>query len=408
MDQPINRRTFLKNSGWASLAAVAAPGLLMQTGCQSTRNTIIEEARLFLIHVDAPRHLSHATWRNRQHVFIRLKASGISGWAEVLARVNDLEFDAGQWGAYIREIIGMTVFDALKYIESQYGNWNSSQVEPLEIALYDIWGQLEGKPAVELLGFSGNAVVPGIFTILEEDPAIAIEKLQVARDENLTRYIKIKLFGDKDLDLSLVKAMRANIDQSTFLLGDSNGGYGYLNLEETGDVCIRLRDAGLDGTEDLWREMAPEQWIALQQRVAPLVLIPDYPLRPSWESIHTLRKGMGKMYNFHPKVLGSLVYAARLAKRVKHEWGADIMIGDDSHIGAGATIWQQIACALEARCVEALEKPEESDLFLQCIEEQVTSLTENGEARVMEFKPGWGLKVDEDKLKEAAHQTFEL
>ncbi len=408
MKQSIDRRTFIRNTGLASLGAMAAPGLLMPTACRPSQDAVIEQVGLYLIHVDAPRHLSHTTWRNRQHVFIRLKAGGISGWAEVLARTNDLDFDAGQWGGYIREIMGMTVFDALNHVKSQYGNWSSSQTEPIEIALYDIWGQLEGKPAVELLGFTGNDVVPGIFTILEEDPAIALEKLHIARAENLTQYIKIKLFGDPDLDLSLVKTMRNAIDRTTFLLGDPNGAYGYLNLEETGDVCIRLRDAGLDGTEDLWREMAPEKWISLQKRVSPLVLIPDYPLRPSWSSFHTLKPGMGKMYNFHPKVLGSLIYAARLARRVKYEWGADIMIGDDSHIGAGAAIWQQIACAIEARCVEALEKPVESDLFLQCIDEKVTGISKNGEVFVEDFKPGWGLKVDENKLRETAHQTVML
>lgn len=404
----MNRKTFISRSVLASLAAVSTPGILLQSGCQSKLNSVIEEARLFLIHVDVPRHLSHTTWRNRQHVFLRLKTSGFSGWAEVLARINDLEFDAGEWGAYIREIIGMTVHDALRHVASRYGTWNSSQTEPLEIALLDLWGQLEGKPAVELLGFTGNAVVPGIFTILEENPSIALERLEIAKTENLMQYIKIKLFGDEAVDLSLVRAMRENIYQDTFLLGDSNGGYGYLNLDETADVCKRLRDAGLDGSEDLWRVMAPDQWIELQKRVTPLVLIPDYPLRPSWESIHTLRQGMGKMYNFHPKVLGSMTYAAKLAKRVKYEWRADVMIGDDSHIGAGATIWQQIACAIEARCVEALEKPEESNLFLQCIDDQVTSLTDQGEVRVEKFKPGWGLKVDEYKLKSVAHQTVDL
>jgi len=405
MKNPVGRRAFLKKAGTVSLVTAFSPRVFINyASSKSLRSVKIEGAEWYLIHVDAPRHLSHSTWQNRQHAFLRLKASGLSGWSEVMPRVNDLDFNVKKWGVFVSEIIGKSLEEALEYVRSQYGVWDAMKTECLEIALLDIWGQIEGKSVNELFGLENLTKVPGVFTVLEEDPEAAQRQLETARSRNLTQYIKTKLFGDKELDISLVRALRDNLDDDTFLFGDANGAYGYLNLDQTEEVCRRLRDNGLDGSEDLWREMSAEKWIYLQQKVKPLVLIPDYPLRPIWESINTLKPGMGKMYNFHPKVMGSIGYVVKLAQRVKYDWGADVMIGDDSHIGCGATAWQQLACGLGARCVESLEKPEESDLFLQCIEEKVTDMTVDGFVYVKDLKPGWGLKVNTLKLRENSDQ----
>ena len=47
--------------------------------------------------------------------------------------------------------------------------------------------------------------------------------------------------------------------------------------------------------------------------------------------------------------------------------------------------------------VEAMEKPREQDAFLKCVLEKATHLNEEGKVEV-DFKPGFGLKVDEQKL----------
>ena len=47
--------------------------------------------------------------------------------------------------------------------------------------------------------------------------------------------------------------------------------------------------------------------------------------------------------------------------------------------------------------VEAMEKPQEQDAFLRCVEEKATKLNKSGKV-VANFKPGFGLKVNEKKL----------
>ena len=74
------------------------------------------------------------------------------------------------------------------------------------------------------------------------------------------------------------------------------------------------------------------------------------------------------------------------------------MIGDDSLVGPACTIWQQLAIGAEAVWVEAIEKYEDSDAFLDCVVDKATFRDSSGKY-AMKAKPGFGLEIDEDKLK---------
>lgn len=83
------------------------------------------------------------------------------------------------------------------------------------------------------------------------------------------------------------------------------------------------------------------------------------------------------------------------------------MIGDSSLIGAACTFWQQLAIGNEASWVEAMEKPQEQDSFLKCIEQKSTRMDEEGKV-VADFKPGFGLKVNESKLLSLADAHLKI
>lgn len=85
----------------------------------------------------------------------------------------------------------------------------------------------------------------------------------------------------------------------------------------------QLREAGLDACEDPAFLEIPE-WVELQKRVAPLQLIPDYPMRGSRDSIKRICRGMGGIYNIHPDSAGSIIDAVILAGRIR-ELGAGLM-----------------------------------------------------------------------------------
>jgi hypothetical protein len=140
--------------------------------------------------------------------------------------------------------------------------------------------------------------------------------------------------------------------------------------------------------------------------VGDLALIPDAPMRPAWKGLETITKGMGKIYNLHPSTMGSLNHTAQLAEKVK-DLGAKVMIGDDSLVGPACSAWQQIAIGLDATWVEAIEKKEDSKLYLECLQSTATKKDANGYYSYQP-KPGFGVELDTNRLKKVSTLYMEV
>jgi hypothetical protein len=158
---------------------------------------------------------------------------------------------------------------------------------------------------------------------------------------------------------------------------------------------ISLNQAGMNGVEDP-ASLMKEELIFLQANVGKLSIVPDKIMRPASKSIKYFDKRMGNYFNLHPNQMGTFTEINEISKVIKAS-NKGIMIGDGSYIGAACTFWQQLAIGNEASWVEAMEKPQEQDAFLSCIEEKSTKLNNEGKV-VSDFKPGFGLKVNENKL----------
>ena len=274
------------------------------------------------------------------------------------------------------------------------------------MALLDLAGRLLGSSVLALLNLDGRQPVPGLFCILESDPQRAAEQAVLARKQNHTTHIKLKIYGESTLDAALIRAVRKVMGPKTYLIADANEGYAHaLNapLDALAAQLKALHQAGLNACEDP-AELDTADWVDLQTRVGLLDLIPDKPMRPAWRALHTVIPGMGRVYNLHPGSMGSLVDTITLARKIQ-SFGAQIMVGDDSLIGPGCTAWQQIAVGLGAAWVEALEKPQESNVFLQCVQSQSTEQKLNGrfgmtyDYATRDLHPGFGLQVDVPRLR---------
>ena len=186
----MNRRTFLTTGSLGLAAGLAA---LPHRHVEPS----IVGAELYLINVEAVRHFSTGTWYNRQHLMLHLRTDAHGGWSEIIASVNEPEVDLSEWGERATLVVGKTPREALDWLRAEkYGNWDSKPVEWLEFALYDLLGRQEDTPAVRLLGLADNQSVPGLFAILESDPARLLAKVEEARAQQLTSHVKLKLFGD--------------------------------------------------------------------------------------------------------------------------------------------------------------------------------------------------------------------
>lgn len=371
-------------------------------------NSKVDSISLYMVNVTKSRNFSHSTWHNRQHVFIKIQAGRHAGWAEALANKNDLDFDIAKWGSYLNELNGMPIAKAIEHCRSKFlqKKWNAKMTEPALIALYDIVGKIENKPTIELWELNKREPVPGLFCILEKNVDQALVQAQIAKDQNLTSHVKIKMFGDVEIDLALTVALRQFFGEDSFLMADANRGY--KKWERLDELALRMKDlqkAGLNAMEDP-AELTTEQWIELQNKVGDFSLIPDRPMRPAHKALDLFNQDMGHYFNIHPDTMGTFKEAVKLGKKIK---AADrgLMIGDSSLIGPACTFWQQLAIGLGASWVEAIEKPQESNVFQECVTNMSTKIA-NGKTEISALRPGFGIEMDEVKLKALADKYVKL
>jgi L-alanine-DL-glutamate epimerase-like enolase superfamily enzyme len=402
----ISRRKFAESLGVIMLSTMSGN---ISGSCISGSEDKVDRVSMYLVNVTKARNFSHSTWHNRQHIFIKIKSGEFTGWAETLANKNNLDFDIAKRGGYLNELKGMPVSEAIEYTRNNFfkGKWNAKMSEPALIALYDIMGRIANKPTIELWGLDKREPVPGLFCILEKEVVQALVQAEIAKQQNLTSHVKVKMFGDIEIDMALTVALRKFFGKDTFLMADANRGYKkWQNIDELVSIMKNLHAAGLDAMEDP-AELTTEQWIELQSKVGEFSLIPDRPMRPAHKALEFFNKDMGHYFNIHPDTMGTFKETVQLGNRIKAS-NRGLMIGDSSLIGPACTFWQQLAIGLGASWVEALEKPQESDVFQKCVQQMSTKVNSNGNTEITQLRPGFGIEMNEAKLKNRADKFVPL
>ncbi|MBT9776129.1 hypothetical protein GPL15_06370 [Clostridium sp. MCC353] len=370
-------------------------------------NAVITEAKLYLYQINATKKFSFGTWTSRQHVFIAVKAGNETGCGENIISVNRPDVSLETWSRWLQELVGKPVGEAITYLRDHRDAWEDRMTEMTEMSLIDLWGKLTKENALDLLELPGREPVYGVYVILSDDLDFVDEKVRYAISCGKARYIKVKLFGREELDCQVIKTVRKHLSRrETYLIGDVNCGYRPEGTKKELDEIItsmeRLYEAGLDACEDP-AFLTRDEWVKLQSSVHPLSLIPDYPMRPSRKARETIVSGMGDIYNIHPGCSASIIDAVALAEKIK-ALGSILFIGDDSLVGPGCTIWQQLAVGLSAGWVEATEKEAESDFYYDSILKIPTNSQKNpiGPDR---SGYGFGIYLDEQKLEAAADRV---
>ncbi len=370
----------------------------------------VESIRLYLKNIEAVKRFSCATWTSRQHVIAAISSGRHTGFAESILSVNCPEAGLEPWRDAAACLLGLDAGQAVLENRRHQGEWPEQLVEMLEMALVDLCGKCKGVPANHLLGLTEGKPVCGVHVILSDRLEEVAESAHWARQAKKAEYIKVKLFGEVGLDCDVIRTVRQICPpEETYLIGDVNCGYGpdpskSGSLEWISQQLKQLHKAGLDACEDPAFLQIPE-WVELQKEVMPLMLIPDYPMRGSRDSIRKICRGMGGIYNIHPDSAGSIIDAVVLARRIR-ELGADLMIGDDSLVGPSASIWQQLAFGLGARWVEATEKRAESDFYYRCVRHLATDSTHNPIS--IQLENGFGIDLDEVRLSREADCAVEV
>lgn len=376
------------------------------------RHTIVDKIELFFIKVNVERNFSHGSWKWRYQCMIRVSGGGFDGWSELT--IPNPEHIHQILSGHSRRFYGNTIAGGLELCRGLRGAVSDSILESFEMALLDLGAKIAGKRAIEFLGLEPFEKIPYLECVLQRDPAKAAEYAGL-----LARgYLKIKLFGDIELDSAIVSAVRKAIPADCYLTADVNLGYlssdserkmaSAEKLKKLAEWLGRLQKMGLNACEDP-APLSFSEMKSLQEMLKDMPIIPDALMRPAYKLCKSIDVVPGHIYNLHPHCMGSVRAALKLASIIRRK-GGKVMIGDNSLIGIGCIQWQIIAGGCGASWCEAVEKKlERSEVFAKCL--LATPMTKSNDGYCIyrdNGVNGFGILVDIEKLKAISNNYIEI
>lgn len=183
-----------------------------------------------------PLKMAVATVHVRTCIVVRIRtADGLTGigesvvtryfTGESLASAHDLITNA-----YTEAIIGMSADDVeeIATLMRKISVYNPGARAAVEMALHDIVAQASGLPLYEYYGGKQRDSVPTVWHTSGDSPEAMAEEAAGAVAEGFP-YVKLKVGGDVDKNLTSTYAVREAIGDDVMLLPDANQGW---NVED--------------------------------------------------------------------------------------------------------------------------------------------------------------------------------
>ena len=219
---------------------------------------------------------------------------------------------------------------------------NFSAKAAVEIALYDLWGQLYDAPLYKLLG-GGDPVVTTDITISVDyiDKMVADSLAAVDRG---FESLKIKVGKDMGVDIERVKAIHAAVEGRALLRLDANQGW---TATQAVTAMHALEDAGvhLELLEQPVRAKDIEGLKYVTERVNAPVMADESVFGPA-EVIDLIKRRAADIINIKLMKTGGLSNAIRIAD-IASLYGVECMIGCmiESSISVAAAVHLAVAKA---------------------------------------------------------------
>ncbi|HET6633252.1 MAG TPA: dipeptide epimerase [Rhodanobacteraceae bacterium] len=199
---------------------------------------------------------------------------------------------------------------------------NSSAKAAVEIAIYDLWGQLYDAPLYKLLG-GGDPVITTDITISVDyiDKMVADSLAAVERG---FESLKIKVGKDIGVDIERVKAIHAAVESRALLRLDANQGW---TAKQAVYALQTLEDAGvkLELVEQPVKASDIEGMRHVTERVHTPIMADESVFGPM-QVIDLIRMRAADIINIKLMKTGGISNAIRIAD-IAAMYGIDCMIG---------------------------------------------------------------------------------
>jgi L-alanine-DL-glutamate epimerase-like enolase superfamily enzyme len=239
-------------------------------------------------------------------------------------------------------LVGADVADLNRITQSVQSSMekNSSAKAAVEIAVYDLWGQLYGAPLYKLLG-GGDPVVTTDITISVD----YIDKMVADSIDAVERgfeSLKIKVGKDIGVDIERTKAIHAAVEGRALLRLDANQGW---SAKQAVYALQTLEDAGvkLELVEQPVKAYDLEGLRYVTERVHTPVMADESVFGPM-EVIELIRMRAADIVNIKLMKTGGISNAVRIAD-ICGMHGIECMIGCmlEGSIGVAAAVHLAVA-----------------------------------------------------------------
>jgi len=219
---------------------------------------------------------------------------------------------------------------------------NFSAKAAVEMAVYDLYGQLYGAPLYKLLGGGDNVITTDI-TISVDYIDKMVEDSVAAIDLGF-ETLKIKVGKDPALDIERIKAIYAAVNERALIRLDANQGW---TPKQTVSVLRALEESGvrLELVEQPVRGDDIEGMKYVTERIHTPVMADESSFGPK-EAIELIRMRAADIINIKLMKTGGISNAIKIAD-IAGIYGVDCMIGCmlESSIGVAAAAHVAVAKA---------------------------------------------------------------
>lgn len=370
-------------------ATAAAP----ETFAGTVRITAVEAIPFALPYRRAPKFASGSV-DGADNVLVRVHTdAGLVGTAEAQPR----PYTYGETQSSIVDAVSGPLNDRLtgvdplrtELVAERCGAITGNNVArgSVDLAVWDLVGQILGCPCHTLLGGFADGVEAAHMVSFDEPTAMAAEALAI--NEQLgVRSFKVKVGRDAALDIAAVRAIRDSLPDATLYV-DANRGWSYEDAVRAGDA---LADLGVRAIEEpvsiedrAGRRRLADRWV--------VPLIGDESCISLAHVDRALEEGAVRMVSVKTARTGFTesrrILDLCLARNVPVVVGSQY----EGALGAIATI------AFAAAFAATADQPAEITNFLDLADDLVVTAPEIRAGRATVFEtPGLGVEIDEDRL----------
>ncbi|MCC7491878.1 MAG: dipeptide epimerase [Fimbriimonadaceae bacterium] len=333
----------------------------------------------------------------QQHVFLRLETTGgVVGWGEARALPSwtgeSVEaIDAALRNHYLPVLLGINPFarnSALAALDEIITGGVPSARAAVDMALYDLQGQLAGLPVHELLGGKRRDKLQLSQSLRADSPGAMRE---AARRMHDAHCLKVKLTGDPGLDAERLVAVTEGAPHVEIWL-DANQSY-----TPTRALGLLDRIRSVRRVACLQQPVAGDDWFGLARlrERSPIPIAVDEGCLNATDVLRLAQLGACDLVVLKLCKAGGLLELVRAAETARL-CGLDVLGSGLTESGVGLTAALHVYSTLNLRLPPQLNGPQ--FLHRLCVDGLEWSA---GDLRVPSA-PGLGVRVDEELIRSLA------